>query len=141
MIKEYIEKIAAGNNLSIEDSFKVMSHIMNGECNNSLIAGLLLALRTKGETPEEVAGFVKAMREKSVKIKSSSDNTIDVCGTGGDGSNTFNISTASAFVVAGNPNASELYTVCKPGGVMASYTSEAELNLLYRWIYAGAKNN
>ncbi len=101
MIKNYIEKIAAGENLSVDESFNVMTHIMNGECNNSLIAGFLLALRTKGETPEEVAGFVKAMRDKSVKIKSYSPDTIDVCGTGGDGSNTFNISTASAFVVAG----------------------------------------
>jgi anthranilate phosphoribosyltransferase len=101
MIKEYIEQIASGKNLSVDEAFNVMSHIMNGECNNSLIAGLLLALRTKGETPEEVAGFVKAMREKSIKIKSFSENTIDVCGTGGDGSNTFNISTAASFVVAG----------------------------------------
>lgn len=101
MIKEYIEKISSGENLTLRESFNVMTHIMNGECNNSLIAGLLLALRTKKETPEEVAGFVMAMREKSVKIKSYNPDTIDVCGTGGDGSNTFNISTASAFVVAG----------------------------------------
>lgn len=101
MIKSYIEKISEGNNLSLEEAFKVMNHIMNGECNNSLISGLIMALRTKGETPEEVAGFVKAMREKSLKIKSHNENTIDVCGTGGDGSNTFNISTVASFVVAG----------------------------------------
>ncbi len=101
MIKHYIEKIAAGENLSVQESYDVMIRIMNGEVNNSQIAGLLLALRTKGETPEEVAGFAKAMRDKSVKINSYDKNTIDVCGTGGDGSNTFNISTAAAFVVAG----------------------------------------
>lgn len=101
MIKAYIESISEGNNLAIEDAYKVMHHIMNGECNNSQIAGLILALRTKGETPEEVAGFVKAMRDKSLKITSQHENTIDVCGTGGDGTNTFNISTVASFVVAG----------------------------------------
>lgn len=100
MIKEYIEKITSGNNLTIEEAYNAMTAIMNGACNNSQIAGFLLALKTKGETPEEVAGFVKAMRSKSIKINSD-ENTIDVCGTGGDGSNTFNISTATAFVVAG----------------------------------------
>lgn len=101
MIKNYIEKIAAGNDLTVQEAYDAMTNIMNGSCNNSQIAGFLLALKTKGETPEEVAGFVKAMRDKSIKIKSTDENTIDVCGTGGDGSNTFNISTASAFVVAG----------------------------------------
>lgn len=101
MIKTYIERISEGNNLQLADAYVVMQHIMHGECNNSQISGLLLALRTKGETPEEVAGFVKAMRDKSLKITSRHKNTIDVCGTGGDGSNTFNISTAASFVVAG----------------------------------------
>ncbi|MDH7603329.1 MAG: anthranilate phosphoribosyltransferase [Melioribacter sp.] len=100
MINNYIEKIASGINLTIDEAYESMTHIMNGSCNNSQIAGFLLALKTKGETPEEVAGFIKAMRNKSIKINSD-ENTIDVCGTGGDGSNTFNISTASAFVVAG----------------------------------------
>src|SRR3989339_1539545 len=101
MIKSYIERISEGNNLQLADAYMVMQHIMHGECNNSQISGLLLALRTKGETPEEVAGFVKAMRDKSLKITSRHKNTIDVCGTGGDGSNTFNISTTAALVVAG----------------------------------------
>lgn len=102
MIKDYLEKITSGNNLTIEEAYNAMSNIMNGLCNNSQIAGFLLALKTKGETPEEVAGFVKAMRDKSIKINSPNENVIDVCGTGGDGSNTFNISTAAAFVVAGS---------------------------------------
>lgn len=101
MIKSYIENISEGNNLSMNDAYNVMQHIMNGECNNSQISGLLMSLKTKGETPEEVAGFVKAMREKSIKIKAVNKNTIDVCGTGGDSSNTFNISTVASFVVAG----------------------------------------
>jgi len=77
-----------------------MNSIMNGEVNNSHIAALLVALKSKGEHANEVGGFVKAMRENSIKVDTAF-NAIDVCGTGGDNSNTFNISTAVAFVVAG----------------------------------------
>lgn len=101
MIKEYLEKIISGKNLSFDEAYDVSSKIMGGEVNNSQIAALLTALKMKGEMHEEVAGFVSAMREKSVKISSKDNNTIDVCGTGGDSSGTFNISTAAAFVVAG----------------------------------------
>ncbi len=101
MLKEYIEKISSGENLSFQESQIAMSRIMSGECNNSQIAGLLTALKTKGETAKEVAGFASAMREFSIKIEIEDDNVIDVCGTGGDNSGTFNISTAAAFVVAG----------------------------------------
>jgi anthranilate phosphoribosyltransferase len=102
MIKDKIEKIIASENLSFDESFETMSHIMSGEVNNTHIAALLTALKCKGEHPDEVAGFAKAMREKSVKLDSSGiQNAIDVCGTGGDGSGTFNISTAAAFVIAG----------------------------------------
>lgn len=101
MIKEKIEKVIARQNLTFDESFSVMSEIMDGAVNNSLIAALLVGLKSKTEHPAEVAGFAKAMREKSVKIKSGNANAVDVCGTGGDGSGTFNISTAAAFVVAG----------------------------------------
>lgn len=102
MIKDKIEKIIASENLSFDESFETMSHIMSGEVSNTHIAALLTALKCKGEHPNEVAGFAKAMREKSVKLDSSGmQNAIDVCGTGGDGSGTFNISTAAAFVIAG----------------------------------------
>jgi anthranilate phosphoribosyltransferase len=100
-MKEYLEKIVSKENLSFEESFYVMSEIMSGNVNNSHLAGLLIALKSKGETPEEVAGFAKAMREKSIKINCRDINAIDVCGTGGDGSGTFNISTATAFAAAG----------------------------------------
>ncbi len=100
-MKEYLEKIVAKENLSFDESFQIMSEIMNGNVNNSHLAGLLIALKSKGETPEEVAGFAKAMREKSIKISCGDSNVIDVCGTGGDGSGTFNISTATAFAAAG----------------------------------------
>lgn len=100
-MKEYLEKIIEGNHLSFDEAYSVMYSVMSGEVNNSRIASLLTALRMKKETPEEVAGFVKAMREKVIKIKCNDENVIDVCGTGGDGSGTFNISTAVAFVAAG----------------------------------------
>lgn len=101
MIKEAIEKVTASQNLTIDEAYSVMLSIMNGEANEPQIAGLLLALKTKGETAEEIAGFIRAMRALSIKIKSEDSNTIDLCGTGGDESNTFNISTAASFVVAG----------------------------------------
>lgn len=102
MIKDKIEKIISGESLSFDEAFETMIHVMSGEINNTHIAALLTSLKCKGESPEEVAGFAKAMREKSVKINSDGiKNHVDVCGTGGDGSGTFNISTAAAFVVAG----------------------------------------
>jgi anthranilate phosphoribosyltransferase len=101
MIKNYIEKILDNENLSIKEAYDVMDNIMSGIVNNSQLAGFLIALKSKGETAEEIAGFAKAMRNKSIKVEIENDNLIDVCGTGGDYSGTFNISTAAAFVVAG----------------------------------------
>ncbi len=100
-MKEYLEKVMEGENLSFDEAYQVMYSIMSGNENNSKIASLLTALKIKHETAEEVAGFVKAMREKVIKIKCNDENVIDVCGTGGDGSGTFNISTAVGFVAAG----------------------------------------
>ena len=101
MIKGILEKVIAGQHLTFDESFEVMNSIMSGEVNNSHLAGLLIALKSKGESSSEVAGFASAMREKSTKIKTNGKITIDVCGTGGDNSGTFNISTVVAFVVAG----------------------------------------
>lgn len=101
MIKNILEKVIAKENLSFDESYKIMQSIMNGEINNSHLAGLLIALKSKGESSTEIAGFASAMREKSKKIKTSDELTIDICGTGGDNSGTFNISTAVGFVVAG----------------------------------------
>jgi len=100
-MKEQLEKVIEGENLTFNEAYDVMYSIMSGNENNSRIASLLTALKIKGETHEEVAGFVKAMREKVIKINCDDENVIDVCGTGGDGSGTFNISTAVGFVVAG----------------------------------------
>jgi anthranilate phosphoribosyltransferase len=100
-MKEELDKVIAGQSLTFTEAYTVMYSIMSGNENNSKIASLLTALKIKGETSEEVAGFVKAMREKVINIKCENERVIDVCGTGGDGSGTFNISTAVSFVVAG----------------------------------------
>ncbi|MDD3559810.1 MAG: anthranilate phosphoribosyltransferase [Melioribacteraceae bacterium] len=100
-MKAELEKVIEGHNLTFDEAYEAMYSIMSGNENNSKIASMLTALKIKGETSEEVAGFVKAMREKVIKIKCENERVIDVCGTGGDGSGTFNISTAVSFVVAG----------------------------------------
>lgn len=100
-MKEQLDKVIAGESLTFDETYNVMYSIMSGNENNSKIASLLTALKIKGETAEEVAGFVKTMREKVIPIKCENEKVIDVCGTGGDGSGTFNISTAVSFVVAG----------------------------------------
>ncbi|MFO7445442.1 MAG: anthranilate phosphoribosyltransferase [Ignavibacteriaceae bacterium] len=101
MIKHLLEKVIEKEDLSFDESYQAMNLIMNGEVNNSHLAGLLVALKSKGETSAEVAGFAKAMKEKAIKINCNDDNVIDVCGTGGDNSGSFNISTAVAFTAAG----------------------------------------
>jgi len=101
MIKNMLEKLIKGKDLSLEEAIHVMNEIMTGEVNSSLLSGTLVALKSKGETAEEIAGFALAMRNYSIKISNKDDNVIDVCGTGGDNSGTFNISTATAFVAAG----------------------------------------
>lgn len=99
MIKTYLDKIISKEDLTLSESYDLMDRIMSGNISSILLSAFLIALKSKGETSVEIAGFAKAMRDKSVKIKS--ENAIDVCGTGGDNSGTFNISTAVAFVAAG----------------------------------------
>ncbi len=101
MINIVLEKLLNGSDLSIARSTEVADLIMNGKVNNSQIAALLTALKIKGETSEEIAGFAMAMRNNGIKISSNDPDTMDVCGTGGDNSGSFNISTAVSFVVAG----------------------------------------
>lgn len=101
MIKSYLEKVIEKENLSFQESGEVMDRIMTGLVNNSQLSGFLTALKSKGETPEEIAGFARVMQEKSIRINTDTENLIDVCGTGGDYSGTFNISTATAFAAAG----------------------------------------
>mgnify|MGYP001236927780 CR=1 FL=1 len=99
-MKQTIEKLLGNQSLTQDESRDVMFKIMSGEYDDAQIAGFLIALRAKGERSAEIAGFAQAMRDKMTKIESV-DDAIDMCGTGGDASGTFNISTAASFVVAG----------------------------------------
>lgn len=99
-ITEAIAAAAAQANLSEGDACDVMEGIMNGQATDAQIAGLITAMRVKGETEEEITGFARAIRSGAARVDLSSSGLIDTCGTGGDQSYTFNISTAAAFVVA-----------------------------------------
>ncbi len=99
-MKKVLEQLLARQNLTRAQSVEILTGIMSGRYKDSQIAAFLVALRGKGETSEEIAGFAEAMRNKMAKVTISVD-AIDMCGTGGDGTGTFNISTAASFVVAG----------------------------------------
>jgi len=99
MIKESLNVLVQGKDLSEPEMIGSMRDIMEGQATDALIASFLTALRIKGETVDEITGAVKVMREKATKIIAPA-NTVDTCGTGGDMANTFNISTTSALVVA-----------------------------------------
>jgi anthranilate phosphoribosyltransferase len=99
-IKALIGQVASGAALSREAAFDAFESIMSGEVTPSQIGGLLMALRVRGETVEEITGAVTAMRAKMLGVKAP-PNAIDVVGTGGDASGSFNISTCAAFIVAG----------------------------------------
>ncbi len=101
MIQDVLEKLVAGESLTGGQAETVMSEVMAGECTPAQIAGLLVALRMKGETPEEIAGFARAMRESCLRVQTKAVGLVDTCGTGGDALNTFNVSTAAAIVAAG----------------------------------------
>jgi len=96
-----LDQLRAGKNLSMEEVTGVFDVIMRGEAEKEQIAELLLALRAKGETVDEVAGAATALRKHMASIRTTRENLIDTCGTGGGGSGTFNISTAAAIVAAG----------------------------------------
>jgi anthranilate phosphoribosyltransferase len=101
MFRENLSKIIQRNNLSEEEMSQVMTDIFSGNITEAQIGALMAALATKGETFEELAGAAKAMRSKAKRIQTTSSTVVDTCGTGGDGTHTFNISTTTAFVVAG----------------------------------------
>ena len=96
--KNLLEKIQRAANLTCEESKQAVFAMMEGEPQTG---ALLTALHEKGETAEEIIGFAEAMREKSVRVPLDGRRVLDTCGTGGDKKNTFNISTISAFVLAG----------------------------------------
>jgi anthranilate phosphoribosyltransferase len=101
MIKDAIRKVVEGEHLTESEAIAAMTEIMDGEATPAQIACLITALRMKGETVDEITGFVRVMREKSLRVTTSRTPLVDTCGTGGDRLNTFNISTTAAFVVAG----------------------------------------
>ncbi|MDD1678513.1 MAG: anthranilate phosphoribosyltransferase [Methanomicrobiales archaeon] len=102
MICNAIEKVIERTDLTLEEARTVMREIMAGQATESQVGGLLSALRMKEESVAELAGFASAMRESAVPMRPQVPGTlVDTCGTGGDGSSTFNISTTAAFVAAG----------------------------------------
>lgn len=101
MIREMIAKAVSGVNLSEQEMVGVMEEIMEGETTPAQIGAFLTALRMKGETIDEITGAAKVMRNKASKIDVGVEKLVDTCGTGGDASGTFNVSTTVAFVVAG----------------------------------------
>jgi anthranilate phosphoribosyltransferase len=99
-IQEAIAKVVNGEHLQRVETAAVMSTIMDGEATAAQIAALITGLRMKGETVEEIVGFAETMRAKANRVATENQALLDTCGTGGDGSHTFNISTASAIVAA-----------------------------------------
>jgi anthranilate phosphoribosyltransferase len=100
MITEALAELMDGRSLDRARSRAVMDHIMRGEATPAQIGGFLIALRLKGETADEIAGFAEAMRAHVVPVRPERTDLVDTAGTGGDGAHTLNISTAAALVAA-----------------------------------------
>jgi anthranilate phosphoribosyltransferase len=100
-MKIYLEKLMAQKNLTVEEMKQAVLHCFSPEANDAEIAAFLTALQIKGETADELTGLVEVIRSKSAFNASPLPNIMDNCGTGGDQSNSFNISTTAAFVIAG----------------------------------------
>lgn len=101
MIREAIAKLIEGQHLTQAEAAGVMDEIMAGEATPAQIGAFLVALRVKGETVDEIAGCASAMRQRAARVATRHAVVVDTCGTGGDASGTFNISTTAAFVLAG----------------------------------------
>ena len=100
MFQELIEKVMRREDLTSDEAAAAMSEVMAGRAADAQIAGLLIGLAMKGERPAEIVGFARAMRAHAVKMSGAYSAVFDTCGTGGDRSGTFNISTCAAIVVA-----------------------------------------
>src|SRR5207248_2276600 len=100
MFQELIEKLTRHEDLTTEEAAAAMVEVMEGRAAPAHIAGLLIGLAMKGERPVEIVGLAKAMRAHAVQVSKRYENVVDTCGTGGDRSGTFNISSCVALVVA-----------------------------------------
>src|SRR6266568_6844937 len=100
MIQELLGPLLERRDLTREQARDAMNEIMRGDATQAQIAGFLVALKVKGETADEIAGCAEAMREHVLRVSPSRTDLVDVVGTGGDGANTYNISTAAALVAA-----------------------------------------
>ena len=99
IVRTALASVVDGRTLGVDEARAAMGSVMDGEATPAQLAALMVALRMRGETTDELAGFASAMRERVTRVQAP-EGAIDTCGTGGDGSNTFNISTAAAIVVA-----------------------------------------
>src|SRR5919109_3393520 len=99
MIVEAIARVVEGESLSQDEAAATMADIMEDRATPAQFGAFVTALRLKGETPDEIAGMADVMRRKALRVPTNLP-VVDTCGTGGDGSGTFNVSTAAAFVVA-----------------------------------------
>jgi anthranilate phosphoribosyltransferase len=100
VIQQALAQMLDGHDLSRDEARATMAEIMTGEATQAQIAGILVALKVKGETADEIAGCAEAMREHVLRVSPTRTDLVDVVGTGGDGANTYNISTAAALVAA-----------------------------------------
>ena len=100
-VRDAIRKLVDGQNLSEAEARASLGFIMDGLATPAQIAAYLTALRMKGESVEEIVGFVRETRQRAIHIRPRVDHLVDVCGTGGDQFTTFNISSTAAFAVAG----------------------------------------
>ena len=101
MFRTHLNKIIQGNDLTDEEMSEMLAEIFSGQITDAQVGAFMAALATKGETFQELSGAAQAMRRKAHRIQTSASTVVDTCGTGGDGAKTFNISTTTAFVVAG----------------------------------------
>lgn len=123
-MKEYLQRLANRESFSEEEMQSAVLHMLQDDMvSDSEVAAFLVALKTKGETVDEIAGLVNAIRKNTISFSRTFPNVIDNCGTGGDGSSSFNISTTSAFVIAGSG-----ITVAKHGNrSISSKTGSADV--------------
>ena len=122
MLKSYIQKVSDRDHLTREEASQAMTELLIDETSDIHRAAFLTALRTRGETAEELAGFLTAMRSRMTRVSCRDEKAVDVCGTGGDGSNSFNLSTAAALVVAAGG-----VTVAKHGNrAISSHSGSAD---------------